>query len=117
MSRLNGKVVVVTGATRGAGLGIARALGGEGATVYVTGRSSRDGRATEGLPGSVEEAAEAVTERGGQGIPVLCDHTDDAQAEALFGRVGAEHGRLDVLVNNVWGGYEGHDHGRFTAPF
>src|SRR5262245_19122448 len=109
MSRLRGKVAVVTGASRGAGLGIAVVLGEEGATVYVTGRSSRGGRTTEGLPGTVEEAAEAVNARGGEGIPVRCDHTRDAEVEALFERVGLEKGRLDVLVNNVWAGYEQHE--------
>ncbi len=117
MSRLNDKVAVVTGASRGAGLGIAVVLGEEGATVYVTGRSSRGGRATENLPGTVEEAAEAVTARGGVGIPVRCDHTIDAEVENLFERVKRERGRLDLLVNNVWGGYEQHEHDRFTAPF
>src|SRR5262249_32914307 len=117
MSRIKDKVAVVTGASRGAGLGIAVVLGLEGATVYVTGRSSRGGRATEDLPGTVEEAAEAVTARGGVGIPVWCDHTLDAEVEVLFEWVRRERGGLDLLVNNVWGGYEGHEHERFTAPF
>jgi NAD(P)-dependent dehydrogenase (short-subunit alcohol dehydrogenase family) len=117
MPRLKGTIAVVTGASRGAGLGIAVVLGEDGATVYVTGRSSRGGRATEGLPGTVEEAAEAVTARGGVGVPVRCDHTVDAEVEALFERVRQERGRLDILVNNVWGGYEGHEHERFAAPF
>jgi NAD(P)-dependent dehydrogenase (short-subunit alcohol dehydrogenase family) len=107
MKPLEGKVAVVTGASRGAGRGIARALGEAGATVYVTGRSARGGPATDGLPGRVEDAAEEVTARGGAGVAVRCDHTDDAQVEALFARVRRERGRLDVLVNNVWGGYEG----------
>jgi NAD(P)-dependent dehydrogenase (short-subunit alcohol dehydrogenase family) len=117
MSRLTGKVTVVTGASRGAGLGIALVLGEEGATVYVTGRSSRNGEPTEGLTGTVEEAAEAVTARGGVGIPVRCDHVIDAEVEALFERVRQEQGRLDILVNNVWGGYEHHEPARFAAPF
>ena len=117
MARLQDKVAVVTGASRGAGLGIAVVLGEEGATVYVTGRSSRGGRATEDLPGTVEEAAEAVTARGGVGIPVRCDHTIDAEVEALFEQIRQERGRLDLLVNNVWGGYEQHEHHQFTAPF
>jgi NAD(P)-dependent dehydrogenase (short-subunit alcohol dehydrogenase family) len=115
--RLPCRVAVVTGATRGAGLGIALALGGEGATVYVTGRSSRRGGATEGLPGTVEDSAEAVTARGGVGVAVRCDHTVDSDVEGLFERVRQDHGRLDVLVNNVWGGYEGHEPARFSAPF
>jgi NAD(P)-dependent dehydrogenase (short-subunit alcohol dehydrogenase family) len=113
---LLGKVAVVTGASRGAGRGIALVLGEAGATVYVTGRSLR-GSTTENMPGSVDETAEAVTARGGLGIPVRCDHTMDAEVEALFHRVRSEQGRLDLLVNNVWGGYEHYDFGRFTAPF
>jgi NAD(P)-dependent dehydrogenase (short-subunit alcohol dehydrogenase family) len=109
-------VAIVTGASRGVGKGIAVALGEAGATVYVTGRSDV-GRTTEGLPGTVRETAEAVAQRGGHGIPVRCDHTVDAEAEALFARVKEEQGHLDVLVNNVWGGYEQVDWSRFGAPF
>jgi len=72
---------------------------------------------TENLPGTVEETAEAVTLRGGVGIPVRCDHTDDSEVQPLFERVRREQGRLDVLVNNVWGGYEQHDVERFSLPF
>src|SRR5678816_597461 len=103
---LHGKVAVVTGASRGAGRGIALALGGEGATVYVTGRSVRGEATTENLPGTIEETAEAVTARGGAGIAVRCDHTVDSDVEELFARVQREQGRIDVLVNNAWGGYE-----------
>src|SRR5215468_622719 len=116
MSVLRGRVAVVTGASRGVGRGIALALGEAGATVYVTGRSE-DGGTTEGLPGTIHETAEAVTRRGGQGIPVRCDHTADAEVEALFARVTREQGRLDLLVNNVWGGYERLEWSRFAAPF
>ena len=98
MKRLEGKVAVVTGASRGAGRGIAVVLGGEGATVYVTGRSVRGGATTQGLLGTVDETAEEVTARGG--IAVRCDHTVDSDVEALFARLRDEHGRLDVLVNN-----------------
>src|SRR2546423_4428476 len=114
--KLRGRVAVVTGASRGIGKGIALALGEAGATVYVTGRSDA-GRTTEGLPGTVRETADAVTQRGGQGVAVRCDHTADAEVEALFARVTQEQGRLDVLVNNVWGGYEQQDWSRFAAPF
>jgi NAD(P)-dependent dehydrogenase (short-subunit alcohol dehydrogenase family) len=117
MDRLKGKVIVVTGASRGLGRGISLVLGGEAATVYVTGRSSRELGTTEGLPGTLEDTAEEVTLRGGVGIPVRCDHTDDTQIEALFKQVRREHGHLDVLVNNVWGGYEQHDVARFNLPF
>jgi NAD(P)-dependent dehydrogenase (short-subunit alcohol dehydrogenase family) len=109
-------VAVVTGASRGVGKGIALALGEAGATVYVTGRSDAAG-ATEGLSGTVGETADAVTRRGGQGVAIRCDHTSDAEVEALFARVKREQGRLDLLVNNVWGGYEKFDWSRFAAPF
>lgn len=117
MADLSERVAIVTGASRGAGLAIARVLGEAGATVYVTGRSSRGGGRTDGLPGTVEEAAEAVTERGGRGVPVRVDHTRDEEVEALFERVRRESGRLDLLVNNVWGGYEGYAEADFDGPF
>ncbi len=92
-------VVVVTGASRGAGLGIATALGAHGCTVYVTGRSEKAGDAS--LPGTIYETAEAVTAAGGEGIAARVDHADDGQVEALFSRVQREQGRLDILVNNA----------------
>jgi NAD(P)-dependent dehydrogenase (short-subunit alcohol dehydrogenase family) len=113
---LEDKVAVVTGASRGIGRGIALVLGEAGATVYVTGRSMR-GSTTENLPGSIDETAKAANVRGGQCIPVRCDHTVDADVEALFRRVREEQGRLDLLVNNVWGGYEQYEFDRFTTPF
>jgi NAD(P)-dependent dehydrogenase (short-subunit alcohol dehydrogenase family) len=96
---------VVTGATRGAGLGIAKVLGGDGATVYVTGRSVRGEPMVPEYPGSVEDAADAVTERGGRGIAARCDHTDEQSVSQLFERVQREQGRLDLLVCNAWAGY------------
>src|SRR5262249_28141883 len=116
MSVLRGKVVVVSGGSRGVGKGIALALGEAGATVYVTGRSDASGT-TEGLPGTVSDTAADVTRRGGQGGAVRCDHSADAEVEALFARVEQEQGRLDVLVNNAWGGSEQFGWSRFGAPF
>ena len=96
---LKGVVAVVTGASRGAGKGIALALGAEGATVYVTGRTVNEGDAP--LPGTVAATAAAVSKAGGMGIAVACDHADDAQVKALFERVASEQGKLDILVNNA----------------
>ena len=96
---LQGVVAVVTGASRGAGKGIALALGAEGATVYVTGRSQKEGDAA--LPGTIYATAEAVTKAGGKGIAVTVDHADDAQVRRLFEQVKKEQGRLDILVNNA----------------
>lgn len=93
------RVVVVTGASRGAGKGIALALGATGATVYVTGRTKHEGDAP--LPGSVDATAEEITRLGGKGIAVICDHSDDEQVKALFEQVEREQGRLDILVNNA----------------
>lgn len=103
MAKLKGKVAVVAGATRGAGRGIARALGEAGATVYCTGRSVNGQPSPYGRPETIEETADMVNATGGVGIHVQVDHTDEAQVRALFGRVDEEHGRLDVLVNNVAG--------------
>ena len=97
-------MAVVAGATRGAGRGIARMLGAAGAVVYCTGRSVRGRPATPGRPETIEETAEAVTAAGGRGVAVRTDHTVEAEVERLFARVRAERGRLDVLVNDVWGG-------------
>jgi NAD(P)-dependent dehydrogenase (short-subunit alcohol dehydrogenase family) len=105
MGRLAGQVAVVTGATRGAGLGIARVLGEEGATVYVTGRSVRGAPTVPEYPGAIEDAADQVTARGGHGIPVRCDHTDEQAVDELFQQIGREQGRLDLLVCNAWAGY------------
>jgi NAD(P)-dependent dehydrogenase (short-subunit alcohol dehydrogenase family) len=117
MPDLSDRIALVTGASRGAGAAIAAVLGEGGATVYVTGRSSRAGTRTEGLPGTVEDSAAEVAGRGGTGIPVVCDHTDAAQVEALVARIAADHGRLDVLVNNAWGGYADYEGASFVAPF
>src|SRR2546426_6005220 len=96
-------VAVVAGASRGIGRGIALALGDLGATVYVTGRSTGETRPRDGAPGTIEETAGLVTGRGGLGVPLACDHTDDAQIARMLEQVAAEQDRLDVLVNCAWG--------------
>src|SRR5712691_7642883 len=106
MGRMDGRVALVTGASRGGGKGIALVLGEEGATVYVTGRSVRGKPTTLGRPGTIDDTAEEVTARGGTGIAFRCDHADDVQVEAVFDRIRGEQGRLDLLVNNAWSGYE-----------
>ena len=111
---LSDRVAVVTGASRGVGKGIAVVLGECGATVFVTGRSSR---AAGAEARTTEDTAEEVTARGGSGVPVVTDHTDDAQVDMLFERVRGEAGRLDLLVANAWGGYENYDHRLFGLPF
>ena len=115
MKSLTGKVAVVAGATRGTGRGIATVLGQEGATVYCYGTectcANRVERAEKASPfdlakrpETIEETAEIVTAQGGIGIPVQVDHSVEGQVEALFTRVKAEQGRLDILVNDIWGG-------------
>ncbi|MDP9912771.1 NAD(P)-dependent dehydrogenase (short-subunit alcohol dehydrogenase family) [Variovorax boronicumulans] len=124
---LAGRVAVVTGASRGAGRGIAQELGAAGATVYVTGRSTRARPADSygqllalselaALPGTIDDTADEVTQFGGRGIAVACDHTKEDEVAALFARVEREQGRLDLLVNNAWGGHETFT-GVFEAPF
>ena len=127
MKRLLNRIAVVTGASRGAGRGIAVELGAAGATVYVTGRSRRNLPAPhyqkitalsglERVPGSIDETADEVTRAGGRGIAVACDHADERQVMGLFEQVVRDQGRLDLLVNNAWGGHETFD-GVFHAPF
>ena len=98
------KVALVAGATRGAGRGTAVALGEAGATVYCTGRSTREQRSEYDRPETIEETAELVDAAGGTAIAVAVDHLDPAQVEALVRRIDAEQGHLDVLVNDIWGG-------------
>jgi NAD(P)-dependent dehydrogenase (short-subunit alcohol dehydrogenase family) len=100
---LAGKIALVAGATRGAGRGIAVSLGEAGATVYATGRSTRERRSEVDRPETIEETAELVTDAGGEGIAIAVDHLDPTQVAALLERIDAEQGRLDVLVNDIWG--------------
>ena len=104
MGALTGTIALVAGATRGAGRGIAVALGEAGATVYATGRTTRDQRSEYDRPETIEETAELVTAAGGTGIAVRVDHLVHDEVRALVDRIRAEAGRLDVLVNDIWGG-------------
>ena len=101
---LAGTVALVAGATRGCGRAIAIELGALGATVYGSGRSTRAGRSPMDRPETIEDTAELVTAAGGEGVAVRCDHSDADDVDALVGRIRGDHGRLDILVNDVWGG-------------
>ena len=100
---LRGRVAVVAGATRGAGRGIAAALGEAGATVICTGRTTRAARSEYDRPETIEETAELVTQLGGTGIAVAIDHLDRERVKSLAQEIQSRHGRVDVLVNNIWG--------------
>lgn len=106
MKSVAGKVALVTGASRGVGKGIALGLGEAGATVYITGRTVEEGNAVVALPGTIHRTADEVTRLGGIGIAVRCDHRNDQEVETVYQRIRTEQNRLDILVNNVWGGYE-----------
>jgi dehydrogenase/reductase SDR family member 1 len=116
---LRNTVVLVTGASRGVGRGIAIGLGEAGATVYVTGRSA-ESAPTLDLGGTVERTATSVDEAGGRGVAIRCDHRDDAAVAGVFERIQQEQDRLDVLVNSVWAGYEtlhAGGHAEWVLPF
>jgi NAD(P)-dependent dehydrogenase (short-subunit alcohol dehydrogenase family) len=128
MQTLRDRIAIVTGGSRGAGRGIAVELGAAGATVYVTGRSRRGAPAASyasflaqaelaAMPGSIDDTADEVTAAGGRGIAARCDHTEPAQVRDLFARVEREQGRLDLLVNNAWGGHETFTMASLSAPF
>ena len=104
MKHLEGKVTLVTGATRGIGKGIAIGLGEAGATVYITGRSLDSSNCGDNISGSLSETQEAVEEAGGVCLPVYVDHSSDEQVRLLFERIQDEQGQLDLLVNNVYSG-------------
>lgn len=123
MSSMKGRVAVVTGASRGVGRGVAIGLGEAGATVYATARTMGPEEARVPIPTSLSATAEAVEAAGGECVPVRVDQRDDGQVEALFRRVREERGRLDVLVNSAWAGYdsihtmEGPEDYVFELPF
>lgn len=104
MQTLNGTIALVTGATRGAGRAIAIELGRAGATVYVTGRTTRAHTSEIGRKETIEDTAETIIQSGGQAIAVQVDHTSPMQVEALIQRISREAGKLDILINDVWGG-------------
>jgi dehydrogenase/reductase SDR family protein 1 len=106
MSTLRGRVALVTGASRGVGKGVALGLAEAGATIYITGRSVDEGHGVGQLPGTLHQTVQDVHDLGGEAVAVRCDHRNDDEVRALFGRIKADQGRLDILVNNVWGGYE-----------
>ncbi|MFD2614980.1 SDR family NAD(P)-dependent oxidoreductase [Paenibacillus gansuensis] len=103
---LSGKVALVTGASRGVGKGIALGLGECGATVYVTGRSTVEGQLVDGLGGTLQQTVNEVEKLGGRCIAIPCDHSIDEQTETVFRQIYEEQGRIDILVNNVWAGYQ-----------
>jgi NAD(P)-dependent dehydrogenase (short-subunit alcohol dehydrogenase family) len=128
MQSLRDRVAIVTGASRGGGRGVAVELGAAGATVYVTGRTTRTAPAPgyeaflahtgmAAMPGTIDDVADEVTAAGGRGVAVRCDHTDPDDVRELFARVEREHRRLDLLVNNAWGGHETFTRASLNAPF
>ena len=117
MVSLKGKMAVVTGASRGVGKGIALGLGEADATVYVTGRTVKNKTDAEKLGGTIYQTAEDVTALGGKGVAMHCDHRDDSQVEAAFKQIQKESKKIDILVNNAWGGYENMREGRVLTYF
>ena len=124
MKPLLGKVALVTGASRGIGKGIALSLGEAGAKVYITGRTVEEGKSASCLSGTIHQTVEEVIKLGGECVAIQCDHSIDSEVEAAFNRINAENKRLNILVNNVWGGYEHytdgtefwHENGFWTVP-
>lgn len=105
MKPLTGKVALVTGGSRGAGRAIAVELGKAGATVYVTGRSTK-GNSTNNWPGTIDDTVKQIEAYGGKGIAIRCDHRNDSETEAVVQQIRKEQGKLDILINNVWGAHD-----------
>src|SRR6056297_722603 len=106
MNNLKDRVALVTGASRGIGKGIAKGLAEKGATVYITGRTTVQDNEGSLLEGTINQTAKEVNNLGGKGIAVKCDHRNDEEVKAVFKKIEIEQGKLDILVNNVWAGYE-----------
>jgi len=106
MGKLDGKISLVTGASRGIGKGIAKSLAKNGSTVYITGRTIKPYECTVKLPGTIHETEEEIIADGGRCIAIPCDHTSDNEVEKVFYMINTQQGQIDILVNNVWGGYE-----------
>jgi len=104
MKPLQGKVALVTGASRGIGKGIALSLGETAATVYITGRTVKEGKSASCLSGTIHQTVEEVRKLGGKCIAIQCDDRIDSEVKAVFRRISAENNNLNILVNNVWGG-------------
>lgn len=111
MFNSSGKVVLITGGTRGIGKGIAISLAREGAIVYFTGRTEIEFHGAVNLSGSIQATEKEIKQVGGKGYGIICDHEDDAQTKMVIDRIVSEQGKIDVLVNNVWGGYEFYNDG------